>query len=159
MEYGIFKGLIGLVLGIILLAVNIEGVMSVLMLVFGVIAVFINIMRLLALNGFHGRARNVSAVMAIIGIVLGILLVVMRNSVLTLLIGIYMIVFPIADVLMSEYRTEQLKVVLPKLIFGIVLVAIGPGKALNIVSDVLGIVIIVLSLIYLVKQLLDRKIK
>ena len=159
MEYGIFKGLLGIIVGIILLAVNIEGIMSVLMLVFGVITALINVMRLLALSEFHGKARNVSAVMAIIGIILGILLAVMRNSVLTLLIGIYMIVLPIADVLMSDYRTEQLKAVLPKLLFGIVLVAVGPGKALNIVSDALGIVVIVLSVIYLAKQLLDRKIK
>lgn len=157
MEYGIFKGLLGIGAGILLLAIDIEGIMSVVLLLFGVMTVLINVMRLVAVRNVSGTVRNVSAVMAIVGIVLGILLAVMRSSVLTLLIGIYMIVLPIADVLLSDYRSEQLKTVLPKLLFGIILVVVGPGKALNIVSDALGVVILVLSVIDLTKHVLNKK--
>ena len=159
MDYRIIKGIITALIGVLLISINAEGMMSVIMLLIGIATVAVNLMRLLAVKDHRGEGKEIMTVTSAIGIVLGVLLAVMRNSVLTILIGVYMIVLPIVDVIMSKYKTEQLKAGLPKILFGVVLVAIGPGKALEIISDIGGLLLVVFGAIWVLKAVFDRKIR
>ena len=159
MDNKIIKGITFALLGVLLISLNVEGMMSVIMLLVGLATVAVNLMKLAAIRRVRGIGKDVTIVTSVIGIVLGILLIVMRNSVLAILIGIYMIVLPMIDVIMSKYKTEQLKAGLPKMLFGIILVAIGPGKALEIISDVGGIALVIFGVAYIIKSLGDRKIR
>ena len=159
MDYGMVKGIVAALIGVLLISINAEGMMSVIMLLIGIATVAVNLIRLLAVKDHRGSGKEIMTVTAVIGIVLGVLLAVMRNSVLTVLIGVYMIVLPIVDVIMSKYKTEQLKAGLHKILFGVVLVAIGPGKALEIISDVGGLLLFIFGAIWILKAVFDRKVR
>lgn len=157
MDNRLIKGITFALLGVLLISINVEGMMSVIMLLIGIATVAVNLMRLLTMRNIRGTGKEVMTVTAVIGVILGVLLAVMRNSVLAILIGIYMIVLPIVDVIMSKYKTEQLKAGFPKILFGVVLVAIGPGKALEIISDIGGLLLVVFGVVYVLKEVFDRK--
>ena len=159
MDQRVMKGIIYAVFGVLLISLSIEGMMSVIMLLIGAATVIINIMKLSAVSSIRTSGKKTMMIISVIGIILGVCLMIFRNSALAALIGLYMIVLPIVDVFMSKYKTEQLKAGLPKILFGVVLVAVGPGKALEIISDVAGLALVVLGVMYIVKALVGRKIR
>ena len=61
-----------------------------------------------------------------------------------------MIVQPIIAIVNAPDRQARLKAELPKLIIGVILVLLGPAKAIDILFDVAGVGLIVSSILYLI---------
>ena len=73
-----------------------------------------------------------------------------HSDVLLIIVGIAMIGQPIFAIATSDDRKTRLKAELPKLIVGIVLLVLGPAKTLDLLFDIAGIGLIVLSIVYLI---------
>ena len=73
-----------------------------------------------------------------------------HSSVLLVAVGILMIVQPIIAIVNAPDRQARLKAELPKLIIGVILVLLGPAKAIDILFDVAGVGLIVSSILYLI---------
>ena len=73
-----------------------------------------------------------------------------HSSVLLVAVGVLMIVQPILAVAKDLDRQARLKAELPKLIVGVILVLLGPANAIDILFDVAGVGLIVLSILYLI---------
>ena len=91
--------------------------------------------------------------MSLISIAVGVLMIFWHASLLMLILGIYMIVLPIVQILLSRDKLLRLRTELPKLIVGIVLVLIGPAKALDVVFDISGWIVLALTAIYVTVML------
>ena len=68
-----------------------------------------------------------------------------------------MIVMPVIEILLAKDKLNQLKAELPKLILGVVMFLLGPAKTLDVLFDVAGWVIIVLTLLNAIVSLLSLK--
>jgi uncharacterized membrane protein len=75
-----------------------------------------------------------------------------HSSVLLIVVGVIMIVQPILSIISATDATARLKAEAPKLIIGIVLVVLGPAKAIDTLFDIAGIALIVLSIVYLLSM-------
>ena len=71
-----------------------------------------------------------------------------HSSILMLLLGVYLIAFPLVEVLASSEKGTRVKTELPKIVVGVVLLLVGPAKALDVMLDIAGIGAIVMSLSY-----------
>lgn len=89
-------------------------------------------------------------VMSVITVVVGLLLIFSRNEIIMIVVGAYLIVFPVIRILIAKEKVAQLKSELPAIILGVALVLIGPGAALNFIFMIAGAVVIVFSALYIV---------
>lgn len=156
MEKGIVKGIIGIIAGALLLSINAQGVLSVMMLLIGLLIAFTNIIKLMSIKYLAGSAKSIVAFTSVLGIALGILLIIFRNTALTVLIGVYLVALPLIDVLRSKYKSEQLRAGIPSVIAGVALILIGPGRAISLVLSVAGVALIIASIIYMIVSVLSK---
>ena len=103
------------------------------------------------------RSGRIALVFSVISLIVGLLLIFWHNTVLTVLLGIYMIVYPLIGILAASDKMAQLRTELPKMILGVVLLLVGPQKSLTLLFDVVGWIIISLTLVYTVLMLLGSR--
>ena len=150
-------GLLGLLAGILLIALDTAFLIKIVFVVMGVVTVLYNVPALLI--GFmtlKTRAGVISFVLSLISTVIGVLMIFWHESVLMLVLGAYMLIFPLVQILCAKDKLTQLKTQLPKLIVGVVLLLIGPAKALNVVFDLAGWIVLILTAIYIVTVLVGQ---
>jgi hypothetical protein len=92
----------------------------------------------------------VDLVMSIVTVIVGLMLIFSRNEIIMIVVGAYLIVFPVIRILIAKEKMAQLKSELLAIVLGVALVLIGPGAALDIIFKIAGAVVIVFSVIYIV---------
>lgn len=146
--------LIGLLAGLFFLLVRPEGMLGVVFTVLGVLTVLFNIPALLiGLARIKTTSGKVEVLTSLLSIVIGCLMIVWHASLLMILLGVYMIVSPLLQILFARDRKAALLSELPKMIIGVVLLIIGPANALGAIFDLVGWLILILTALYVAVSL------
>lgn len=147
-------GVLGILLGVLLLAIDPAFLLKILFVVMGIITVLSAVPGLLVgISSVDTAAGRVSLIVSLISIVIGFLMIFWHSSILMIVLGIYLLVFPLIEILLSKDKAVRLKSELPKMIVGLVLILVGPAKALDVMLDVAGWGVIVFSVVYVVLSL------
>ena len=147
----IILGIAGIILGIFFIKINGQQLFEILAFVLGALTVITNLpglIRAIMLKP-KGKFVIVQIIFSALGVVLGVLLMFFARPVVIIGIGIYMIAFPVFDIIMSPYRSEQLKAEFPKILVGIGMVIIGPGQIVDVLINIIGVILIILSVYFL----------
>ena len=80
-----------------------------------------------------------------------------HESYLMFFLGGYLLIIPLIQILISKEKLTRMKAELPKLILGVVMLVVGPAGTLDVLFDVAGWIIIVLTAIYTLLSLLSLK--
>ena len=82
-----------------------------------------------------------------------------HESLLFYILGIYLLILPLCRVLLSKNMKYNLKIELPRMIVGVLLLLIGPGTAFNALFDVAGYIVIAFSVLFMIYGIIrSRKI-
>ena len=148
--------LLGLLSGILLIALPVELLLRIVFVIVGVVTVVCNLPGLIVgLANLGNRVGQVSLVLSLVSVILGVLMIFFHSSVLMILVGVYLLILPLVEILLSKDRGAQLRAELPKLILGVVLLVVGPARSVAILFDVAGWIIVALTAIYLVAMLIS----
>lgn len=148
-------GALGVLCGALLLAIDPAFLLKVLFVVMGVLTVLSAIPGLFAgLASPRTGTGRLSLIVSLLSILIGVVMIFWHSSVLMLILGLYLLLFPLVEILTAHDKAARLKNELPKMIVGVVLLLVGPAKAIDVMLDVAGIGVIVLSLLYVVFCLL-----
>jgi uncharacterized membrane protein HdeD (DUF308 family) len=153
--FSLLYGIAGAALGAILLLSSGAEVLSFLTKLIGTVMLIINLPRVIALviRGDAGHRRMETCVY-ISGTVIGAVvffLPVAAVTVASVLAGVWFIVLPVVDIIGAQYRREQFKAELPKILIGMFLIILGPTVLFSVLAKILGGAIFVFSMIYLVR--------
>lgn len=141
--------LFGLLVGISLISMPAEFLLSVVFVVMGVITVLCSIPGIaLGLVSLHTGVGLLSLVLSLGSVAIGLLMIFWHTEVLMILLGAYMVAIPLIQILLSKEKLLKFKVELPKLIVGVVLLLIGPAKAIGTVLDLAGWLVLILTAVY-----------
>lgn len=144
-------GAIGILVGI-MFAFLANLALTVICIICGVLTLLSGIPQLVgAVSGLikNKKMAVVDLVMSIVTVAVGLMLIFSRNEIIMVIVGAYLIVFPLLRILIAKEKTAQLKSELPAIILGVALVLIGPGAALDFIFKIAGAVVIVFSVIYI----------
>ena len=86
--------------------------------------------------------------------VIGFVMIFWRIQLLLYVLGAYLILMPVIDILFAEKKIERLKAEIPKLILGAVMLLLGPAQSLDILFDIAGWVVIALTALYVISMLI-----
>lgn len=139
--------LIGLLVGLLLLLLNASLLIKIVFVILGIITVLSNIpgitMGLMNLDCKEGKLELITS---LISAVVGFLMIFWHSGILMIVLGVYMVIFPLVEILTSADKGGRLKTELPKLILGVVLILVGPAQTLEVLFDIAGICVIVMTL-------------
>jgi hypothetical protein len=153
MTGAIVFAVLGILAGVLLIAMPIELLINIVFVVMGIITVAYSLPTMLAsLALLSSTAGKVTFVLSAVSVAVGAVMIFWHNSVLLILLGIYMILLPLINVLLSSDRSAAIKAELPKLILGVVMVVLGPAGVLGILFDIAGVCLIVWSVVYAVSM-------
>ena len=144
-------GAIGILVGI-MFAFLANLALTVICIICGVLTLLSGIPQLVgAVSGLikNKKMAVVDLVMSIVTVAVGLMLIFSRNEIIMVIVGAYLIIFPLLRILIAKEKTAQLKSELPAIILGVALVLIGPGAALDFIFKIAGAVVIVFSVIYI----------
>lgn len=145
-------GGIGIVFGI-LFALLASVIFDIILIVCGVFTLISAIPQLIsAIKGFAEKQKIAvfDLIMSILTVAVGIMLIFYRNEIVMLVVGAYLLVFPLIRTLVARQKLQQLKSELPSMILGIVLMIVAPKALVGILGAVAGAIIVVLSVFYTV---------
>lgn len=139
--------LIGLLVGLLLLLLNASLLIKIVFVILGIITVLSNIpgitMGLMNLDCKEGKLELITS---LISAVVGFLMIFWHSGILMIILGVYMVILPLVEILTSADKGGRLKAELPKLILGVVLILVGPAQTLEVLFDIAGICVIVMTL-------------
>lgn len=152
-------GLLGLLTGTLLIALNTDFLLKIVFVVMGVVVIVSNMPGLFV--SFMSMKTRMeiglpSLILSMISVFIGILMIFWHTGVLMSVVGGYMIVLPLIQILISKDKLLRLKTELPKLIIGIVLLLIGPSQTLNVMFDIAGWIILILTAVYVIAMLIGQ---
>lgn len=149
--------LTGLLFGLLLILLPVEFLIKVFFIVIGVMVLISSVSGIASgLRYFDRAAGKISLALSLISAVFGLVLIFWHSSLLSVLVGVYLIALPIVQILLSGNRRAALRSELPRLIVGTVLLLIGPAKALEVMFDVAGWVTVALTVLLGVAFLVAR---
>jgi len=148
----------GILIGLLLLLIPTDLLISLLFIIMGIVTVISSVPGLVAgVAAFSTVGGKVSLVVSVISVIVGFLMIFNHNELLMIFLGIYMLILPIVNILLSKEPMTQLKAELPKMIIGLILILLGPANTLNILLRVAAWVIIALSIIAAILMLFGGK--
>ena len=143
--------LMGLVAGVLLIALPVTLLFKIVFVIIGIVTVVSNLPGLfVGLANIHDRKGRLGWILSLISVAFGILMIFFHSGVLMIIVGIYLLLLPLLEILLSKKRMAQLRAELPKLILGVVLIVVGPAATAAFLFDAAGWIIIVLTLLYLI---------
>jgi len=161
----IISMIMGVLIGVALLilaGIGSETLVWLALVVWGVIIIIGNIPSLIySIANIKEKDSIFDLIMSIVGIALGVGLIVSQNNVITVILAVYMIIFPLIRIILAKSNwAEQLKREALRIILGIVLLVfggtlIGAGAdILNLLLTIVGWVIIGLTVIFGVVEII-----
>ena len=140
-------GILGILLGALLIFVDFAKVIDVLFIIIGIVILICNLPAFI----YSLTSGNVPALLStLFPIAAGILMIFWHQSLLFYILGIYLLVLPLCRVLLSNNMKFTLRLELPRMIVGALLLLIGPGTAFNVLFDVAGYIVIAFSVLYII---------
>ena len=141
---------IGALIGLLLIVIPVGFLLDVVFFMMGIATIAVSLPALFSLLPLrHTSVGKVSLISTALMVIAGFLMLFWHSSVLLIVVGVVMIVQPILAIASDSDRQARLKAELPKLIIGVILVVLGPANAIDILFDVAGVGLIVLSILYL----------
>ncbi len=141
---------IGILLGLLLIAIPVGFLLDLVFFIMGIATIVVSLPALISLLPLrHTKVGNISLICTTLMVIAGFLMLFWHSSILLIIVGIVMIAQPILSIASATDRQARLKAELPKLIIGVILVLLGPANAIDILFDVAGVGLIVLSILYL----------
>ena len=137
-------GILGILLGVLLLVIDFSKILS---LIFIIVGIFILIANLPSFIYSLTSVNIPGIITSLLPILAGILMIFWHNSVLFYILGLYLIILPIIRILMAYDKSLHLRIELPRIVIGVLLLLIGPGTVINTFFDVAGYIIIAISII------------
>ena len=138
-------------IGLLLILIPVGFLLDLVFLIMGIATIVISLPALISLLPlWHTKVGKVSIVCTALVVVAGFLMLFWHSGILLIAVGVVMLVQPILAILNAPDRSARLKAEAPKLILGAVLILLGPAKAIDILFDVAGIALILLSILYLI---------
>jgi uncharacterized membrane protein HdeD (DUF308 family) len=148
--YLLLASITSLILGIFLLLVNPSNILDFLYLSIGFMVVMIGVSKLYTSN------QNQKALYdGALDILIGILFIFFHNFIITMILGLLFLVFPIIRILKSSYKGIAFKSELPLLILGLVMIFSG-DLLVSIFVKVLGVFLIVLAIYLFISIFIDK---
>lgn len=144
---------LGVLLGLLLIIIDVGFLIDLVFFMMGIVTIAISLPTLISLLPFRGtKAGRVSFIVTAVAVAAGFLMLFWHSGILLILVGIAMIAQPVLVILKASDRKATLKTEAPKLILGAVLILLGPAKTLDVLFDVAGVGLIVLSIVYLISM-------
>ena len=141
---------IGALIGLLLIVIPVGFLLDVVFFMMGIATIAVSLPAFFSLLPLrHTSVGKVSLISTALMVIAGFLMLFWHSSVLLIIVGVVMIVQPILAIASDSDRQARLKAELPKLIIGVILVVLGPANAIDILFDVAGVGLIVLSILYL----------
>ena len=141
---------IGALLGLLLIVIPVSFLLNLVFFVMGIVTIAVSLPALLSLLPLrHTGVGRVSLICTALMVTAGFLMILKPSNVLLIIAGVVMIAQPIFSIASASDRQVRLKAELPRLIVGVVLILLGPANAFEILFDIAGIGLIVLSIVYL----------
>lgn len=141
---------VGALIGLLLIVIPVGFLIDVVFFIMGIATIAVSLPALFSLLPLrHTSVGKVSLISTALMVIAGFLMLFWHSSVLLIVVGVVMIVQPILAIASDSDRQARLKAELPKLIIGVILVVLGPANAIDILFDVAGVGLIVLSILYL----------
>jgi len=154
------SAIFGIALGVLLLVIPTNFLLDAICIIMGIVTIINNIptftMGIVTFSTFEGKVAFFSSLLSM---AMGFVMIFWREQVLLFVLGAYLILMPIIDVLFAEKKLERFKAELPKLILGVVMIILGPAKGLDILFDIAGWIIIVLTVIYVLFMIISMQKK
>lgn len=144
---------IGVLIGLLLILIPVGFLLDVVFFIMGIAIIVVSLPALISLLPLrHTKVGNISLICTALTVFAGFLMLFWHSNVLLIVVGVIMIVQPILSIISATDAAARLKAEAPKLIIGIVLVVLGPAKAIDTLFDIAGIALIVLSIVYLLSM-------
>ena len=141
---------IGALIGLLLIVIPVSFLLDVVFFIMGIVTIVVSLPALISLLSLRNTTvGNISLICTALMVAAGFLMLFWHSSVLLILVGVVMIAQPIIAIANANDKTARLKAEFPKLIVGVILVLLGPANAIDILFDVAGVGLIVLSILYL----------
>ncbi len=150
----------GILVGLLLLLLDVGLLLKIVFAVLGVIAIVYSIPGLASgLRAFEYPIGKWQFFSSLLMAILGVLMIFIHNTLLTILFGVLLLVAPLVRVLTAKDHMATLKAELPKLILGLVLVLVGPAQLLSWLLRIAGWVILALTLAFVITCVIDMQKK
>ncbi len=144
---------IGILIGLLLIVIPVGFLLDVVFFIMGIVTITVSLPTLISLLPLrHTKVGSISLIGTALLVVAGFLMLFWHSSVLLIIVGVVMIVQPILSIASATDRQARLKSEAPKLIIGLVLLVLGPANAIDILFDIAGVALIVLSIVYLISM-------
>lgn len=148
----------GLIIGLLLILIPVDFLIKLVFLVMGIVTIATAIPGLLdGIKHHDTREGMVELILSSISIFFGCVLIFWNNGILMLVLGAYMLLFPIVNIILAKDHLAQFKAEVPKLIIGLVLLVLGPAGTIGLLFDIAGAVLIVLSFLYVLMSYLTLR--
>ena len=140
---------IGILIGLLLIFLPVGFLLDVVFFIMGIVTVVVSLPALISLLPLrHTKVGKVSIICTALMVAAGFLMLFWHSDFLLIGVGVVMIAQPILAIVVATDRQARFKTELPKLIIGIILVILGPASTVDILFDIAGVGLIVLSIIY-----------
>lgn len=157
----IIFALIGIVLGAVLLLLaaiikpdSVDNIVRGVLIISGIITVIGNVPGLVSgISRLHTPAGMSELITSALGIAFGVALIVYQGRVLVTIVGVYLIVYPLLLVLLSKNKKAAFKTAWPRMLLGVILLAMLPMvmwtvfETVHILLTILGWLVIGLSIL------------
>lgn len=144
---------LGVLLGLLLIIIPVGFLLDLVFFIMGIVTIVVSLPTLISLLPLrHTKVGNVSLICTALMVLAGFLMLFWHSSVLLIIVGIIMVAQPILAIVNATDRQSSFKAEAPKLIIGIVLLLLGPANAIDVLFDIAGIGVIVLSIVYLISM-------
>ena len=144
---------IGALIGLLLIVIPVGFLLDVVFFIMGIATIVVSLPALISLLPLrHTKVGSISLICTTLMVVAGFLMLFWHSSILLIIVGLVMIVQPILAIASASDRQARFKAEVPKLIVGVVLLLLGPAKTIDVLFDIAGIGLIVLSILYLISM-------
>lgn len=141
-----------LLMGLLLIFLPADGIVSFFLTICGVILILSNLPQCVyAWNAASKDKRYyIDAIASVISIVLGVLLILLPGLILNIIIAVWLIVMPLVRILLNQNPKVQLKKEIPYFLAAALLILFSFSGTLNVVVKIIGGCLILIALVYFV---------
>jgi uncharacterized membrane protein HdeD (DUF308 family) len=138
--------LCGIAMGLVLALVPLSSLVSLIIIIVG--------LTMIAVNGYavykdfsNKKDTTNQTLLDVIGVLLGFILLVVRNQVVTILIAIYLFIEPVVKIVLSKGNKNVVMKQIPTIALGIILL-FGGFSVVELVFKIIGVILILASVAY-----------
>lgn len=147
--------LMGFLFGSALILIPADFLLKAIFIIVGVITVVGSIPGVLlgytAISSSFGRIELLSS---LVSMLMGVVMIFWHSQVVMLVVGVYLLVLPLINLLVALVRGGRWAAELPKMILGAVLILIGPVETFAIMLDVAGWIVIGVTALFVLAAII-----